>query len=347
MTIYYVAPDLVRPSGGVRTIYRHVDALNRLGLDAAVVHAARDFRCAWFENQTTVVNLPLALSFSDTLVVPEDYAPRLNELVPGVPKIVFNQNAYRTFSGFRDPRHTTYTDCPDLLGVVVVSEDSRRYVEHCFPDLAVHEVRHAIDPAVFRLGDGARRRQVAVVPTKRPHDLTQLLAVLGARDALRGWDVARIEQMSESEVAATLRASYLFLSMNRADGFGLPPAEAIASGCRVIGFHGMGAREFFRAPYALAIDDGDIIAFATAVEDALATADLQDTTIAVEGAAWITGRYSIATQASDLGEAFARLKPKGGGVGHATLTARAFPRRRDSVAARWEYWARRRLRGRR
>ena len=95
--------------------------------------------------------------------------------------------------------------------MLVVSEDSA-VPEHCFPDLTVHQVRHAIDPAVFRLGDGARRRQVAVVPTKRPHDLTQLIAVLPARDALRGWDVARIEQMSESEVAATLRASYLFLS---------------------------------------------------------------------------------------------------------------------------------------
>ena len=153
MTIYYVAPDLARPSGGVRTIYRHVDALNRLGLDAAVVHATRGFRCEWFEHDTAVVHLPLTLSSSDTLVVPEDYAPRLGELVPGVPKVIFNQNAYRTFNGFRDPRHTSYTDCPDLLGVMVVSEDSRRYLEHCFPELRVRA--------------GASRDRPRCVPSRR------------------------------------------------------------------------------------------------------------------------------------------------------------------------------------
>ncbi len=186
-----------------------------------------------------------------------------------------------------------------------------------------------------------------MVPTKRPHDVTQLLAVLEARDALRGWDVVRIERMSEAEVAAALRTSYLFLSMNRADGFGLPPAEAIASGCRVIGFHGMGGREFFRAPYATAIDDGDVIGFATAVERALASADLADATIATEGSAWITDRYSAAAQASDLATAFAALQPAAGRVGSATLTAGALPRRRFPVFTRWEDRVRRWLGARR
>ena len=115
----------------------------------------------------------------------------------------------------------------------------------------------------------------------------------------------------------------------------MPPAEAIASGCRVVGFHGMGAREFFSCAVRSRDRRRRHHRVATAVEDALATADLQDTTIATEGAAWITGRYSIATQASDLGEAFARLKPKGGRAGHATLTPGSLPRRRDSVVARW------------
>jgi len=347
MTVYYVAPDLARPSGGVRTIYRHVDALNRLGLDAAVVHATRDFRCEWFEHETAVVHLPLTLSSSDTLVVPEDYAPRLGELVPGVPKVIFNQNAYRTFNGFPDPRSTSYTTCPDLLGVMVVSEDSRRYLEHCFPGLRVARVRHAIDSGVFHPDPSGRRRQVAVVPTKRPHDVTQLLAVLEARDALSGWDVIRIERMSEAEVAAVLRASYVFLSMNRADGFGLPPAEAIASGCRVIGFHGMGAREFFCAPYAVAIDDGDIIGFATAVERTLGSADLDDTTIATWGSAWITGRYSADAQEADLADAFASLQPASGPACAATLAPGALPRPRFPVVTRWEDRARRWLSERR
>ena len=52
--------------------------------------------------------------------------------------------------------------------------------------------------------------------------------------------------MSEAEVARDPSGVTVFLSLNKAEGFGLPPAEAIACGCRVVGFHGMAAREFFR-----------------------------------------------------------------------------------------------------
>ena len=54
------------PWGGVRKIYRFVDILNGAGIDAAVFHAVRGFRCSWFANETRVVYPDL------TLRAPED-----------------------------------------------------------------------------------------------------------------------------------------------------------------------------------------------------------------------------------------------------------------------------------
>jgi len=87
LTIYYISPDLSRPSGGVRTIYRHVDALNDCGFDAAVLHTKRGFRCEWFANTTKLVYPPIELTSSDLLVVPEQYTTsQFNRLAPESPR---------------------------------------------------------------------------------------------------------------------------------------------------------------------------------------------------------------------------------------------------------------------
>src|SRR3954463_4411251 len=115
--IYYLAPALARPSGGVRTMYRHVDVLNKCGLPAAILHPRRGFRCEWFENQTRVESAPLQVRADDLLVGPEQYSPEaLNRLARGVRKVVLNQNAYRTFSCAGDAEPSPGVDCPDVVG---------------------------------------------------------------------------------------------------------------------------------------------------------------------------------------------------------------------------------------
>ncbi len=96
--IFFCTPDTERPSGGVRAIYRAVDLLNDAGMDAAVLHTRAGFRCTWFDNRTRVEHPPVTVSGHDVLVVPEAFTPAdVARLAPGVPKVVFNQNAYRTF----------------------------------------------------------------------------------------------------------------------------------------------------------------------------------------------------------------------------------------------------------
>ncbi len=80
------------------------------------------------------------------------------------------------------------------------------------------------------------------MPRKRPADFRLLIDLLRARDALGDWEVVTLEGRPEDEVAAELRRAALFVALGREEGFGLPVAEALASGCPVVGFHGMGGR---------------------------------------------------------------------------------------------------------
>jgi glycosyltransferase involved in cell wall biosynthesis len=333
VTIYYLAPDLQRPSGGVRTIYRHVDVLNDTGHPAAVVHARPGFRCTWFENETRVIDLPITLDASDLVVVPEESIADLARIAPGARKVVFNQNAYRTFRGVTDPAHSPYVTSPDVVGAMVVSEDSEHYLRYCFPDLTIGRIRHSLDSTIFHPA-GGWARQIATVPAKRPAELRQLIDVLSARGVLGDWRFVRIERMSEAEVARTLQSSPLFVSLNKAEGFGLPPAEAIACGCRVVGFHGMAAQEFFREPFASAVEDGDVIGLARAVEAFVTAYSDDDAALqrrGAEGSAWILDRYSRDGQAEDLANFFDGLREVSGRGASGVLRARDVPH-----TSRWE-----------
>jgi hypothetical protein len=248
--VYYLVPDEPRPTGGVRVAYRHVDVLNAMGWSASVLHPS-DFRATWFANSTPVTSAASArLSSGDVLVVPEWYGPSLARIDPRLRVLVFNQGAYITFHGI-DPvtagRGAPYAGLPNLLGIMTVSEDSAELLRLAFPDLRVDIARPVVDSTVFHRGDGTREIGLAYTTTRRPEELNLILHLLRAGGV--DWPLVPIRDMSETEVADTLRRVPLFLSLSERDGFGLPPAEAMACGAYVVGYDGGGGHEFFDPSY--------------------------------------------------------------------------------------------------
>lgn len=305
--VYYLAPSPSGPAGGVRVIYRHVDSLNAAGIPATVIHSKTGFRCTWFANQTRVAGADeVVLGPDDVLVVPECYAPGLRRLPAGVRVVIFNQGVYHTFDHV--PYETTepgapYTDLPGLVALLTVSQDSMDLLQHIFPALPVHVTRQMIDPHVFHPADTFPARRIAYVANRRPAEREQLRHILRARGLLDRWDLVPIAARTESEAAAIMRGSAIFLSFSEREGFGLPPAEAMASGCFVVGYHGQGGREFFEPRYCAPVPDSDLLTFARAVEQACTTYDQDPDTFAKAGrlaSEWILSQYSAEALVADL-----------------------------------------------
>lgn len=295
-TVYYLCPDYPHPSGGIRTIYRHVDILNAAGRDAAVLHHSDGYACRWFEHSTRILGAPsVQLSSQDVLVVPEIYGPFLQEL-PREPRlVVFNQNAYLSFEHVRSRSAISY-DVFDAA--LTVSEDSAEFLRFAFPGLEVSIVDYAIDPDVFRPTSEVPAKRLALMPRKRPEDARQILWLLGER--LCGWEVVPIENASESDTAALLRGSPLFLALGWREGFGLPPAEAMASGCYVVGFSGFGGRELFDPSFSKPVEDGDVLAAARELAELLSLYERQPGAVREAGlraAGKVRERYSLGRQA--------------------------------------------------
>ncbi|MHB1241076.1 MAG: glycosyltransferase family 4 protein [Gammaproteobacteria bacterium] len=280
--IHVLCPDNDRPSGGIKILYRHVDVLTRNGFSASILHQQPGFRCTWFANSTPIRYLSdVRLAQTDFLVIPEIYGPNIAALRdlpgigPGGRKVIFNQNAYYTFLGHsldavEHPAFAMpYEMGPEFVAMLVVSEDSRRYLEYAFPDAPVHRIRNAIDASLFAFRE-EKVRQICFMPRKHPEDALQVLALLRLRGALDGVRVRAIEHMSEREVAEIMQESLIFLSFGYPEGCPLPPAEAMACGCLVVGYDGFGGREYFREEFSHPVPVGDIVSYATAVEQLLA-----------------------------------------------------------------------------
>jgi hypothetical protein len=304
-TIFYLTPDFDEPSGGVRTMYRHVDVLNQTGRRASVLHGRPRFRCTWFENETTVADASSTiLGRSDLLVIPEVFSALLPTLPAGTSHVVFNQGCHLTWRRAPELVSRHHRESIDLRGVMTVSAHSAELLRYAFPRLAVHRVRHAIDPGTFSTGTSDRTRRVCYLPRRGSEDATVVIEMLRSRGALEGWQVVALDGLAPSELARELRESTIFLSFAYQEGFGLPPAEAMACGCYVVGFDGFGGREFFRPELSRPVPVGDVLAMAQALEEVLAQESRQPGWCAARGLAasrFVLDEYSAVHEQGDIG----------------------------------------------
>lgn len=303
--VWYLCPDTNAPTGGVRVIYRHVDLLNSAGIPAAVVHHRPGFSCTWFAHETPV--LPAAdavLSTADILVVPEYYGPSLADLPHGPRVVIFNQNTYRTFAGRGAvPSLRRYAGSESLAAIVVVSADNAEYARYAFPGVRIARIRNSVDAGLFRPADRPPGRRIGYMPRRRIDDARQVLDLLEARGRTDDWDIVRISGKTEEQTAEIFRSCSIFLSFSEQEGFGMPPAEAMASGCYVVGFTGLAGREFFQPDICSPVEEGNVLAFAQAAERAMADFDADPRAFRGRGLAAserIRSRYSPQAQLSEL-----------------------------------------------
>jgi glycosyltransferase involved in cell wall biosynthesis len=138
------------------------------------------------------------------------------------------------------------------------------------------------------------------MPRKRSDEIDVVLRL--AASALEGWEVVPIDGMSQGEVANVLRRSAIFLSFSQHEGYAMPPLEALASGCFVMGFDGFGGREYFDPRFTLRIEDGDLVAFGDALAGWLGTYEWTSETErrAREASSFALSHYSPDREQKDI-----------------------------------------------
>lgn len=296
--ILYLSKHFGFPLGGVRIAYHHVAILNRNGFDARIL-LVDDSTVAHFSDDvaTERLNASFALRATDLFVIPEPWDGLIRRLRQfKIRKYVFCQNHFYAFHGLVGARD--YADA----GVDTVFCCSEVIAEFLTGTMGLDRapiIHNAIDHSLFK--PGTKRRQVALMPRKMKIEATYLRGLLQRRHPDMA-DVPWIEisGKAESEVAQLLAESAVFLALGRLEGFGLPPIEAMASGCIVVGFTGDGGRSFATTENGLWCDAEDWNGCVDRLAQALRGLDGPEARCMVEAGIATAAQFTLARMEAEL-----------------------------------------------
>lgn len=267
MQIVFFCPPVSVINGGIKHIFRMAEALIAQGRDAVVFEQSGQ-RPSWFASTAPIVGQGLFTCGADHFyVLPEDQPHILADFAKlPQPKAVYSQNHFYGALGLaKGP--SSYAG----YGVTAVLCSSRTIFDHCrlrHPDVDAYVVPCAVDPARF-VPAAEKKNTIAFMPRKRPVEAAYIRDMFRfSYPEYRDWEWLEIANVSETEAARRMGEAKVFLSLSRLEGFGLTPLEAMAAGCVVAGFTGIGGREYAAAENGFWVAEDDFGACVAALAEA-------------------------------------------------------------------------------
>lgn len=253
-------------TGGQKVIFRHVEALRALGFDAVFWTNESGVIPTWFQH---VAPIEVATRFNedDILVVPSD-APNAIRTLATLPnrQIVFCQNHF-TFAmlAYESVDRSRADALPTFIAVGRITAAS---IARAFPLATIEIVACFVDERVFKRAP-TKRAAIVYVPRKRAGE-AQIIRAMFRRVHRRLADIPwnGLDGVTEEVVAQTMSVSSLFLSLARLEAVGMTALEAMACGCVVAGFTGIGGREFATPSNGFWVEEDDCEAAADALAQA-------------------------------------------------------------------------------
>lgn len=250
MRTFFYLPPLKTATGGMAVIVSLASQLALAGHATALAISAP--LPARLELDPAIPVLPLKeveLGPEDRWVVPEGWP---NALAPGLAAkaacCVFVQNW--NFLHGQLPAGVSWAQLP--VRMVAISHPVARFVRET-AGITAPVISPAVNPRIFHPAvfppQNPPLLRVAWMPRKNRGLAKQIREIYAARAALNRLPELQwleIDHLSAREVAAHLQNAHIFLATGFPEGFGLPPLEAMACGCLVAGFTGMGGWEYMR-----------------------------------------------------------------------------------------------------
>ena len=207
--LFVCYPDTNHPIGGVKQIYRQVELLHKAGWDAYVLQEQPGFKADWFRSDAPVLDLETYKAsppniHNDLVVLPETWLTNVPSYLPGIPKVIFNQNAFYSFglSGACDIRTLDLYRHRDIQAVVTVSNDSRDLLtEGCgIPAERCFALINGIDRQLFHAPAIKRRRLVFL---GRKHvDHARKVALMASQHSRLPLSLKELPRMQHKQVAS-------------------------------------------------------------------------------------------------------------------------------------------------
>ncbi len=270
--IIYFCPDFPQPSGGIKTLYRHVTRLVEMGFDAQIVHQKHPFRVTWhgYEAPTLWLSGRPRFTPEDVLVIPEVMPQVMQQTAQfSGERIVIALSWSPTYwnlpAGQMWPSfgiHRVITKSPLIQGYLSWSMGIEATL--------IHEY---VTPERYHLAVEAKRPKVCYL-TRKDRSAAWLQQVLQAKgDPFDRFEWMPLRELSEDEYARNLREATVYVTTNMQEGMNSSVLEAMACGCLVVGFSGVGGRVFMKSDgpeqNCVLVENGNVPALGRELETVL------------------------------------------------------------------------------
>ena len=252
-------PDLTKPVGGIKQLHRVSEIISSTGHICHLIQDDESFSPSWFTSSaSTISKVSFFRDISldpdyDVIILPETYVPIVNTIVDeNIPRIIFNQNSSYTFGlssqeYYKPSVISSLYNLSSIKQVWCVSRHDFLFLRRYFslPSEKLRLITNALD--VDPLPEFvSKKRQILYMPRKNSVDSAIVMNFFKDSEFAASWSVKPIVGLSHDQVIKLMQESLVFFSFGFPEGFGLPVAEAMACGCAVIGYDGLGGRELFQ-----------------------------------------------------------------------------------------------------
>lgn len=288
--IFFYCSSSNLPSGGRKMIYQIVDLINNSDFEheAYVLHNKPNFRLSWFHNTTKVKSIRLYASRSKKTILKKKIDWLLNDIIlkktnevllsnqdviflaetqieiskffTNNSVIIFNQNPFFFLKKSYPKRLIFDKENNMIYKFFCYSESNYKIFTSIFPNINARHGQLYIDETKF-FYKKKKKMQILYMPRRRKDDFSLLSTLIKYDHKFNDIEFIPLENMNQSEIAEKMRESLFFLSFSYKEGFGLPPAEAMACGCIVIGYTGIAGLEYFNKDYCFPIEEENIFEY--------------------------------------------------------------------------------------
>lgn len=270
--IYYFCPDFPQPSGGIKTLYRHVWRLNRLGFDAAIVHQKHGFTVDWHSYDVPVLWLQDRPPFTpqDVWVFPEVMADTVRKTSNfGGTRVVFALSWLPSYSRLRPGER--WQD-HGINHIITKSPTIQRHLRWSM-EIDATLIPEFVDPDLYHPND-EKSAQICYT-TRKDQSGPWLQGVLERRSgATDQFSWVALREMNEATYAQNLREAQIYLATTMQEGMHVSVLEAMACGCVVVGYSGIGGADYMRGSgqeaNALLVENGNLLQLGQRLEEVLA-----------------------------------------------------------------------------
>lgn len=290
MKVYVFCHNAIQhPSGGLKVLFEMAEAIKASGYDTNVLIPGKNlypeenppnWKPNWFDTSIVTIDDVDVITSEDIVLIHEEAVWAFEVLTKNKPRyIMVNQGAQSSLCTSVNFEQTKKI-YNNALGVICVS----RYIALCLEQIfkvhatKIHVVKTAIADYFFdNAPDNQKENIIAIMDKQRTMSSEMTTRII--YESFPAWRKVMVSGLTHRQMADLLNKSkiFVFFAGTSGEGSPLPPVEAAAAGCKVIGSTGMGGSEDFIFPNFLDIEYNDVVGYNFEVHQAVRT--LENTTL--------------------------------------------------------------------